>query len=112
MSASWATFRRRLSARRVRASSMVITCFTRRRKPPEKSSLLTSPSMTTIASFCNSAWAAMNASANSDASMRPERSSRVTKPILSPFLFFITRKAMIIPATVWVSRDGLRSMMR
>ncbi|MNZ80505.1 hypothetical protein D3C78_991400 [compost metagenome] len=54
----------------------------------------------------------MKASANSDASMRPERSSRVTKPILSPFLFFITRMAMIMPAIVCVSREGFRSMMR
>jgi hypothetical protein len=54
--------------------------------------LLTSPSTTTIASVCNSDCAAWNESANSDASMRPERSSRVMKPILSPFLFFITRR--------------------
>ena len=58
------------------------------------------------------ACADMKASANSDASIRPERSSRVMKPILSPFLFFITRRAMIIPATVCVSRAGFRSMMR
>ncbi|MNH08249.1 hypothetical protein D3C86_2258180 [compost metagenome] len=54
----------------------------------------------------------MKASANNEASIRPERSSRVTKPILSPFLFFMTRRAMIMPATVWVSRAGFRSMMR
>ncbi|MCY1436902.1 hypothetical protein D9M71_530410 [compost metagenome] len=79
---------------------MLITRLTRSRRPPEKSSLLTSPSTTTIASVCSKAWAEWKASANSDASIRPERSSRVMKPILSPFLFFITRRAMIIPATV------------
>ncbi|MNI77378.1 hypothetical protein D3C87_1935360 [compost metagenome] len=91
---------------------MLITRLTRNFRPPEKSSLLTSPSTTTIASVCNSDCAEWNASENSEASIRPERSSRVMNPILSPFLFFITRKAMIIPATVWVSRAGFRSMMR
>src|SRR5690606_15982062 len=63
LSASLATFTRRLSARPVRASSRLITRLARRRRPPEKSSMLTSPSTTTRASVCNSAWAVLKASA-------------------------------------------------
>ncbi|MNF80718.1 hypothetical protein D3C84_629670 [compost metagenome] len=103
---------RRLSARPVRASSRLNTRLARRRRPPEKSSWLTSPSTTTRASVCSRAWAALKASAKSDASMRPERSSRVMKPILSPFLFFMTRRLTIRPAMIWVSRAGFSSTIR